>query len=77
MSPHEIEVGKTYHNGKKDGRYRSWKVLGTDVEMNDLSTGNTRDDGVVFKFIYGPFNNYVGTLSLESFAQLVEGEVTD
>ncbi|MFS0837246.1 hypothetical protein [Paenibacillus sp. 1P03SA] len=77
MSPHEIEVGKTYHNGKEEGRYRAWKVLETYVEMVDLSTGRKRNDGVVIKFTCGPLTDHVGTLSLASLTLMAKGEVTD
>ncbi|MFD7521421.1 hypothetical protein [Paenibacillus chitinolyticus] len=73
MSPHEIEVGKTYHNGKDGPRsYSARKVLKLNVKG---PWGIV--DGVRYLQVKGPYSGEETVIRLSSFASWAKGEVTD
>ncbi|MBU7320292.1 hypothetical protein [Paenibacillus oleatilyticus] len=69
MSPNEIEVGKTYHNGKQGPRsYSARKV----TEIFDGREGKR----ILFLQVSGRYKGTTETLSLHSFARWARGEVS-
>lgn len=70
MSPHEIEAGKTYHNGKEGPRsYSARKVIARDVKYSSFN------DGVRFEQIAGRYKGETSVISMPSFASWAKGEV--
>ncbi|MEY9096327.1 hypothetical protein ABH899_004977, partial [Paenibacillus sp. RC84] len=54
MSPQDIEVGKTYHNGKEGPRsYSARKVMGIGVRWFEPFNGRMRHDGVEYMQVAG------------------------
>jgi hypothetical protein len=71
MSPREIEVGKTYHNGKQGPRsYSARRVVALNVRYSSFT------DGIRFLQIAGRFKGEESVISMSSFATWAKGEVT-
>lgn len=70
MKPHEIEVGKIYHNGKEGPRsYSARKVVATNVRYSSFT------DGVKFMQVEGRYKGEESVISMPSFATWAKGEV--
>lgn len=75
MSPHEIEVGRTYHNGKEGPRsYSARKVIAVGVKTTDWD-GTEYSDGVRYEQVAGKYKGDKSVLRMGSFAKWAKGEV--
>jgi hypothetical protein len=78
MSPYEIEVGKTYHNGNRGKRGTARKVLEMGVSVQHWDMYNTvSNTGVRFLQVKGPYAGEEFTIPLKSFAKWAKGELED
>lgn len=78
MKKSEIQVGKTYHNGKEGNRsYSSRQVLEISEKMRCPINGWTYPHGVKFKQIKGRYAGDIMAISFEAFAQWAKGEVRE
>ncbi|MFS0841235.1 hypothetical protein [Paenibacillus sp. 1P03SA] len=78
MSPQEIEVGKTYHNGKEGPRsYSTRKVLDIGVRWFEPFNARMRHDGVEYRQVAGPGKGGVYILPMETIARWAKGEVIE
>ncbi|KIL42043.1 hypothetical protein SD70_02315 [Gordoniibacillus kamchatkensis] len=78
MSPREIEVGKTYHNGNQGMLGTARKVLEMGVHVKHLDgKGTESDTGVRFRQEKGPYSGRIFVIPLVSFAKWAKGEVEE
>ncbi|SDJ62034.1 hypothetical protein [Paenibacillus naphthalenovorans] len=77
MSPNEIKVGATYHNGKSGPRsYSARKVVEMNLPVVHLTYPERKSDtGVRFIQVAGPYKGKEFTYPLESFAKWAKGVV--
>lgn len=75
MSPKEIKVGKSYHNGKQGPRsYSERKVIA--MNITTYWPGGGIKDGVRYEQVAGMYKGQITVLSLASFASWAKGEVS-
>lgn len=76
MKAAQIEIGKTYHNGKTGARsYSEREVLELSVPYLEAFTGIRWHNGVRYKQTAGRFKGETSVLSDTSFAKWAKGEV--